>query len=140
CISTDKGRHFYFKELPEPDTDRSSPGPFGVTCVDKDNCFAFNGTQFQPTSYIYYSTDATKGKASTWTKATIPAGFAESTDITISAIFFAPDKVHGWAVGNNSRKPLLMRTTDGGDSWADISAQVASLAESDLIGGFALDK
>ncbi len=140
CISTDKGRHFHFKELPESEDDRSSPGPFGVTCLDNDTCFAFNGTQFQPTAYIYYSTDASKGAASTWTKAKIPDGFADSTDITISALFFAPDKVHGWAVGNNSRRPLLLRTTDAGHTWTDISAQVASLAESDLVNGFALDK
>lgn len=137
CISTDKGLHFYFKEFPET-LDVSSPGPFGVTCLDKDTCFAFNGTQFQADSYIYYSTDASMGKASTWTKATIPAAFPASTDITISAIFFAPDKTHGWAVGNNARHPMLLRTTDSGHTWADVSGQV-SMADSDLVGGFALD-
>lgn len=138
CISTDKGRHFYFKEFPE-NLNVSSPGPFGVTCLDKDTCFAFNGTQFQANSYIYYSTDASKGKASTWTKATIPVAFPTSSDITISAIFFAPDKLHGWAAGNNSRAPMLLRTVDGGHTWADVSGQVAALATSDLINGFAID-
>ncbi|MEW5740145.1 MAG: hypothetical protein AB1938_14535 [Myxococcota bacterium] len=138
CISTDKGRHFYFKELPE-NLNVSSPGPFGVTCLDKDTCFAFNGTQFQANSYIYFSTDASQGKTSTWTKATLPANFATSTDITISALFFAPDKTHGWAVGNNSRRPMLLRTVDAGRTWTDISGQVASLADSDLVNGFALD-
>jgi hypothetical protein len=138
CISTDKGRHFHFKELPE-NLNVSSPGPFGVTCLDKDTCFAFNGTQFQANTFIYTSTNASLGVASTWTKATVPAGFATSTDITLSALFFAPDKVHGWAVGNNSRKPLLLRTTDGGHTWVDVSGQVASLADSDLVNGFALD-
>ena len=57
----------------------------------------------------------------------------------ISAIFFAPDGVHGWAVGNLSRKPLMLRTTDSGHSWTDVSAQVASIAQSDLQSGFALD-
>ncbi len=136
CISTDKGRHFHFKEVPEPEGARSSPGPFGVTCVDNDTCFAFNGTQFQPTSYIYDATNATQG----WTKATMPASFPMSTDITISASFFAPDKVQGWAVGNNARKPLLLRTTDSGHTWEDSRSQVASLASSDLVNGFALDK
>lgn len=138
CISTDKGRRFFFKELPE-NLNVSSPGPFGVTCLDKDTCFAFNGTQSQANSYVYFTTNATQGKASTWTKATLPSGFAMSTDITIAAIFFAPDKTHGWAVGNNSRKPLLLRTTDAGRTWTDISGQVASLADSDLVNGFALD-
>lgn len=138
CISTDKGRHFYFKEFPE-NLDVSSPGPFGVTCLDKDTCFAFNGTGSQANSYIYFSTNASQAKASTWTKATIPAGFAASTNISIDAIFFAPDKTHGWAVGNNSRKPMLLRTTDAGRTWVDVSGQVSSLATSDLINGFALD-
>ncbi|MBL8940245.1 MAG: hypothetical protein JNM69_37205 [Archangium sp.] len=138
CISTDKGRHFFFKELPE-NLNVSSPGPFGVTCLDKDTCFAFNGTQFQANSYLYFTTNATQGKASTWTKATLPSGFATSTDITISAVFFAPDKTHGWAVGNNSRKPMLLRTTDAGRTWSDVSGQVTALATSDLVNGFALD-
>ncbi len=138
CISTDKGRHFFFKEFPET-LNVSSPGPFGVTCLDNDTCFAFNGTQFQANTYIYFTTNASQGKASTWTKATVPAGFAASTDITLSAMFFAPDKTHGWAVGNNSRKPLLLRTTDAGRTWVDISGQVTALADSDLVNGFALD-
>lgn len=138
CISTDKGRHFFFKEFPET-LNVSSPGPFGVTCLDNDTCFAFNGTQSQPNTYIYFTTNASQGKASTWTKATVPAGFATSTDLTLSAMFFAPDKTHGWVVGNNSRKPLLLRTTDAGRTWVDISGQVAALADSDLVNGFALD-
>ena len=138
CISTDKGRHFFFKEFPET-LNVSSPGPFGVTCLDNDTCFAFNGTQFQANTFIYFTTNASQGKASTWTKATLPSGFAMSTDISIEALFFAPDKTHGWVVGNNSRKPLLLRTTDAGRTWVDISGQVTALADSDLVNGFALD-
>jgi|GEM_PF-2280288 len=141
CISTDKGLHFHFAELPgATELEVSSPGPFGVTCVDNDHCFAFNGTSFQENSYIYYSDNATAGKDSTWTKATVPAAWATSEEISVAAVFFAPDKVHGWAVGNNARDPMLLRTTDSGHTWVDISGQVASLADSDLVGGFALDK
>ncbi len=141
CISTDKGATFHFAELPgATDLDVSSPGPFGVTCVDNDHCFAFNGTSFQQNSYIYYSANATQGKNSTWTKATVPAAWATNNEISIEAIFFAPDKVHGWAVGNNSRDPMLLRTTDSGHTWVDVSSQVAGLAQSDLLGGFALDQ
>ncbi len=111
-----------------------------MTCLDKDTCFAFNGTQSQANTYLYKSTNASMGKNSTWTKATLPAGFATSTDITLAAVFFAPDKRHGWAVGNNNRKPLLLRTSDAGLTWVDISGQVAALADSDLVNGFALDK
>lgn len=141
CISTDKGLHFHFAELPGATALQvSSPGPFGVTCVDNDHCFAFNGTSFQQNSYIYYSDNATQGATSTWTQATVPTAWATNNEISISALIFAPDKVHGWAVGNNARDPMLLRTTDSGHTWVDISGQVASLADSDLIGGFALDK
>ncbi|MBL8950452.1 MAG: hypothetical protein JNK82_06725 [Myxococcaceae bacterium] len=142
CISTDRGAHFFnvaFTDLTSPDV--SSPGPIGVMCTDKDNCYAYNGLQFQTgTAYIYYSTNASAGKASTWAKATMPSSFATSDQITIQGIFFAPDKVHGWAVGNNAHKGMLLRTTDSGKTWADVSAPVLLAKDSDLYNGFALDK
>jgi photosystem II stability/assembly factor-like uncharacterized protein len=118
----------------------SSPGPFGVKCLTTNKCFAFNGTSFQQNSYLYVSDNAAMGSASTWTKATLPAAFATNDEVMISALFFAPDNVHGWAVGNNARKPMLLRTTDAGRTWTDVSGQVASLADSDLVNGFALDE
>lgn len=139
CISTDKGRHFHFAPINE-NLDVSNPGPYGVTCLTPNKCFAFNGTSFQQNSYIYYSENALMGSASTWTKATVPSFFATSNEVGLTAIFFAPDGVHGWAVGNLARKPLMLRTTDGGKSWTDVSGQVNSLAQSDLQSGFALDE
>ena len=140
CISTDRGRTFYnvpFDGVP----DTESPGPKGVTCLDKDRCFAFNGLPFQTgTAYIRFTLNASAGKASTWTAATVPSGWASSNAITLQMMFFAPDGVHGWVVGNDNHRALLARTTDGGRTWIDASASVRGASEHDLYAGFALDK
>ncbi|MBK7862600.1 MAG: hypothetical protein IPJ65_29125 [Archangiaceae bacterium] len=139
CISTDQGLHFYNRPFLGVPTDVSSPGPIGVYCTDKDHCWAFNGLPFQKgTAYIYGSTNASAGKTSTWSAATVPTGFATAEDVELTGMFFAPDGTHGWVVGNKSRKPLMLRTTDSGKTWTDVSGSV-SAAQSDLYGGFALD-
>ena len=145
CISTDQGQHFYyaaFNNLPgSVATDAASPGPLGVNCVNKDTCYAFSGESNQAgTGYIYYSTNASQGVNSTWTLATMPSGFATSDTIDLYDLFFAPGGTHGWAVGDNSHAPLLLRTTDSGHTWTDVSTSVAGLTGvADLYTGFALD-
>ncbi len=140
CISTDQGQHFYnvpFSGLP---TGGSSPGPRGVTCTDTEHCYAYNGIEYEPgTAYIYRTSNASSGKASTWVAASVPPGFATAEDIHLDGMFFAPDKTHGWAVGNKAHHALLLRTTDGGQTWSDVSASVRSVLDHDLYGGFALD-
>jgi hypothetical protein len=140
CISVDGGAHFYnvaFTGVPE---DVSSPGPVGVTCIDKDTCWAYNGLIAQEgTAYIYYTTNASAGKASTWTRAMLPASVTKGSDTTLSGMFFAPDKMHGWTVGNLDHDALLLRTTDGGRTWQDVSDSVQGVKNNDLYNGFALD-
>jgi hypothetical protein len=130
CISTDKGVHF----------DATNPGPHGVTCLDGNHCFAYNGLPSQAgTAYIYYTSNAAMGKASTWTAATVPASFATADNVELSGIFFAPDGMHGWCVGDTDHHALLLKTADGGHSWTDISTKVAGVLDNDLYNGFALD-
>lgn len=140
CISVDRGAHFYnvaFTGVPE---DVSSPGPLGVTCSDKDTCWAYNGLVEQAgTAYIYYTTNASAGKGSTWSRAMLPASVTAGTDTTISGVFFAPDKLHGWTVGNLNHHALVLRTTDGGRTWQDVSDSVQGVKDNDLYNGFALD-
>lgn len=140
CISVDRGAHFYnvaFAGVPE---DVSSPGPVGVTCADKDICWAYNGLTFQAgTAYIYYTTNASAGKTSTWTRAMLPTKVTTGSDTTLSGIFFAPDKMHGWTVGNLDHHALLLRTSDGGRTWQDVSDSVQGVKDNDLYNGFALD-
>jgi hypothetical protein len=140
CISTDRGAHFFNVPFTGTPDDVSSPGPVGVKCVDKDTCWAYNGLEFQKgTAYIYYTTNASAGKTSTWTRAMLPDNVSAGQETTLSGIFFAPDRMHGWAVGNIDHHALLLRTGDGGHTWKDVSDSVQGVKNNDLYNGFALD-
>ena len=140
CISTDGGTNFYQVPFTGVRHDTDANGPNAVTCLDSNRCFAFNGVQFQDgSSWVYYTNNALLGKASTWTRATVPASWGTTTTEHPTAIFFAPDGMHGWIAGNSDNHAMLLRTTDGGHSWTDVSGQVAALTENQLIAGFALD-
>lgn len=69
----------------------------------------------------------------------LPAGVTMGSETTLSGIFFAPDKMHGWTVGNLNHHALLLRTTDGGKTWQDVSDRVQGVKDNDLYNGFALD-
>jgi hypothetical protein len=140
CISVDRGAHFYNVPFAGTPEDVAAPGPIGVTCADKDICWAYNGVIAEAgTAYIYFTTNASAGKASTWTRAMLPASITKGSDTTLSGVFFAPDKMHGWTVGNLDHHALLLRTTDGGKTWADVSDSVQGIKDNDLYNGFALD-
>jgi hypothetical protein len=140
CISLDKGVTFHLAHLPDLPLTQTSPGPTAITCLDNNRCFAFSGLSFQPgTGYVYYTTNAMQGAASTWTKATLPAGFATSDSAQLRTLFFAPDGIHGWIAGMYNRVPLLLRTTDSGHTWTDVSVQVQAATSERLWSGFALD-
>ena len=142
CISTDKGVTFYsvpLPGLPSPN-DVSAPGPIAVSCLDSDRCFAFNGVDSEAnTFYVYYTTNASMAKASTWTRATVPAALAGSDEVDPHQMFFAPDGVHGWLVGTASSVAMVLRTTDSGHTWTDVSGPVRAVTTFKLAGGFALD-
>jgi hypothetical protein len=140
CISTDQGKTFHIVKLAAEET-AGNRGPTTLTCISKDHCFAAGGQVFQDNSaYIYFSTNASAGAASTWKKATFPK-LSTVNNTFINAIFFAPDGTHGWAVGaQDSTKALLLQTVDGGVTWTDASESVAGLGSNqELYAGYALD-
>ncbi|MEO7734724.1 MAG: hypothetical protein ABIY55_27460 [Kofleriaceae bacterium] len=140
CISTDGGTTFYQVPFSGVRHDTDANGPTAVTCLDSNRCFAFNGVQYQEgSSWVYYTNNALMGKASTWTRATVPASWSSTTSQHPNAIFFAPDGIHGWMAGDSDNHAMLLRTTDGGHSWTDVSGPIAALTENQLISGFALD-
>lgn len=141
CISTDQGQHFYNVAFSGFPTSTSDISPQGVTCTDKDHCYAYSGNGLDFGASIYYTSNASAGKTSTWTAATVPSSWASSQQaIALKALFFAPDKIHGWALGNSDHNSLLVRTTDSGHTWTDVSSQIRGLSNSaDLYDGFAVD-
>lgn len=124
CISTDGGHdfhHVYFSGREAED------GPYGVTCTSRDHCVAFAGKDLGVSNpAIYVSNDVSKGKDSTWTKATTPT-LADYT--TFRHVAFAADGKHGWIVGwPRDPKPLLFATSDGGATWTDATSKIRTLA------------
>ncbi|MCA9647117.1 MAG: hypothetical protein H6718_24475 [Polyangiaceae bacterium] len=137
CVSTDRGATFRVVAFPG---NTNELGPIGLTCGDADHCWAYNGLRSSADSHwIYYTTNASQGMSMTWTRGALPATLlSERTEIR--EVFFAPDNVHGWAVGAHDSVTMLLRTLDGGASWTDISESVRALADdAKLSSGFALD-
>lgn len=133
CISIDGGKHFHlvaFKGV------RSDDGPAGVTCISIERCFAYSG--IRDTKFIYATSNASKGKDSSWAATKLPALRENSV---INNIFFAPDGKHGWAVGSVANSsPLVLSSDDGGESWKDASASARAAApNARLHSGFAVD-
>ena len=136
CLSTDGGKFFYRSELPGLDDGDDASG---MTCVSSDRCFVFSDKGYSGThDFIFYTNNAQKGVASTWTAAKLPTMREKSV---FNAIFFAPDGINGWAVGAvENISPLLLSTKDGGQTWKDSSASVRSVApEAQLHSGYAFD-
>src|SRR5262249_62230738 len=98
-------------------------GTAGVGCTSKDHCDGYADTGFdvkKSKAYVFVSNDASKGSASTWTAAKMPA-LTDGTNFRY--VFFAPDNMHGWLLGwNNGASPLIFATTDGGATWTDATA------------------
>jgi len=136
CISTDGGKRFSHVEFAGIGEDY---GPLGVTCLNASKCLAYGGLDFAPESaFIYFTNDAQKGAASSWSKAKLPA-LRENTKFR--HVFFAPGGVNGWALGwSGSGDALMLSTGDGGLSWKDATSSIRALAPGGrLHSGFAFD-
>jgi hypothetical protein len=113
CLSTDNAHTFHHVEFAG-----LTGGTAGVGCTSKDHCVAYADILEDPPAgqaYVFVSNDASKGKASTWTAAKMPA---LSDGTLFRYVFFAPDAMHGWLLGwKDGASPLIFATADGGASW-----------------------
>ncbi len=89
-------------------------------------------------AYVYVSTNASQGAASTWTRATTPA---LPEDAQLRSVAFAGDGMTGWLVGITAAKgSLLLTTTDGGATWTDATSSItAATQDNPLHSVYALD-
>jgi hypothetical protein len=122
CISTDGGNLFHHVAFEGLSDDA---GPLGVMCDSAEHCLAYGGLDFNPESAaIYVTKNAQQGAGSSWTKAQVPT-LRENTTFRGSA-FLAE---HGWVVGSiDSSSPMLLESSDGGQTWSDTTASMRSLA------------
>lgn len=124
CVSRDGGHSFH--QVAFAGLDPAQVRPVAVECLDANRCWAIGGVDFDGApAYVYYSTDASAA-APTWTAATVPSAADRDSP---RGIAFAPDGQHGWVVGNRG---LVWRSSDGGATWTDASAELAAVAGSDI--------
>lgn len=135
CISVDGGKRFHNVAFAGLD---GEIGPLGVKCINSNRCYAYGGMDYSPESvYIYYTNDAQKGVASSWTKAKLPT-LRENTKFR--GIGFAPDGNAGWAIATvDGAGPAFFSTTDGGASWQDVSSSIRALASNRMHAVYAFD-
>ncbi|MBA2662090.1 MAG: hypothetical protein H0U74_07315 [Bradymonadaceae bacterium] len=137
CVSTNAG--VTFNQVPF-DGLGDELGPKAVYCVGGDKCWAYNALPNDVDSvFIYYTTNASAGANMTWTRATLPVS-VPNEDVQFNHIFFAPDATNGWMVGSIRNNAMLLNTTDGGQTWTNLSGGV--MAKTDTVrlhSGFALD-
>jgi len=134
CVSIDGGMTFRYAPLPTDDVRYG--GPHGARCNDPRHCWLIGDGSVNEPAYIYFlSGELTAGL--TWTRAMIPDG----PERTLNDIAFAPDGLHGWAVGSEAPgQGLLMKSDDGGKTWSDnLVADVPDFREFELLSVFALD-
>ena len=141
CLSTDGGKTFFPKLLPNIPDDALDFSPLGVTFANATTGIAFWGNSVYPgLAYIYRTTDT----GATWTKVAVPADYA-TRSIELASAFFAPDGMHGFIVGYDydDSIPILLSSADGGATWkrsgGDLAAKVAAADGDKLFTGFALD-
>jgi hypothetical protein len=146
CVSRQRG-HFQKVVLPNPPLFPLPGGPYvrsldGIFFVDDALGFAWsaNGPYKGVEPYLYRSTD----RAATWTRVSLPASIADGQKmLSLQTMFATPDGSDlfmGGLVGDlgSSRKLVLLHSSDGGVSWDDRSAGLASFT-GDISAGFALD-
>jgi hypothetical protein len=140
CISRDGGASFFPHVLDVP-ADAVDFAPTGVLFTSDDVGIAWWGISlYEGAQYIRRTTDG----GDTWSDVAMPAAIA-SHGVELRAGFFAPDGQHGWLAGYDydTSSALLLKTTDGGASWAvsggDLAAKVSAAGGGKLWSGFALD-
>ncbi len=142
CVSTDGGKSFYPKLLPDvPEDERPFP-PAGVTFVNATTGITWYANNiYQGQGYIYRTTDA----GNTWARVPLPADVAPK-GLELMGASFAPDGLHGWIAGFNYSNSiaLLLKTSDGGATWSadsgDLATKVSLAGGGKLRAVFALDE
>jgi hypothetical protein len=141
CLSTDGGNSFLPKLLPGVSSDAMDYPPTGVTFASATTGITWWATSISTgTGYVYRTTDG----GQTWNPVTLPSAVV-SGSIELASAFFAPDGMTGFIIGYDydASIPLLLRSEDGGATWAssggDLAAKVTAAGGGKLFSGFALD-
>jgi photosystem II stability/assembly factor-like uncharacterized protein len=142
CRSNDGGKNFLPITFPNPPAGAAGDEPTVILLTSVTHGIAANANDLVDASAFVYTTD---DAGATWTAASLPASVtAAGSHAAIVTAFAAPDGQHIWLVGMtlvSSAQALLLKSSDGGKTWKDISAALAALpaAGNKMHTGFALD-
>jgi photosystem II stability/assembly factor-like uncharacterized protein len=140
CRSTDGGYSFFPVDFPTPPAGAEMNHPYVIAMANDDQKgVAARSSEYSPEmAYVY----TTQNGGETWTASTLPSTVnVAGSYATIAAGFWAPDNQHVWLVGfiGNSTHGLVLKSSDAGATWTDLSDQMVGLADTKLHTGFALD-
>ena len=142
CRSTDGGKTFYPVAFPSPPAGSATSVPYVLAFADATHGMAARAHDLVAgAAYIYTTSDA----GATWTASAVPGAVnAPGEKAYFSGGFYAPDGQHVWIVGGTIKAQalaLLLKSSDGGKTWIDVSAKLAGLpgAAARFHTGFALD-
>jgi len=124
-LTTDGGATFSEVDLPNAPAVDSERAPGGLFFTDADHGWVFfSNDQIDGSAYVYPTVDG----GLNWSASTVPAALlAAAAKVSFRAITFALDNQKGYLVGyyGNDSAPLLLKSTDGGATWNDISTSFA---------------
>jgi hypothetical protein len=142
CRSTDGGKNFLPVAFPNVPAAASMQEPYVLLMTTATHGIAAASNDLLDDAYAYTTDDG----GATWKAATLP------TTVTMAGVqaaivsgFAAPDGQHVWLVGfsfqSSNTFPVVLKSSDAGSTWKDISASLATLPASatKLHTGFALD-
>jgi hypothetical protein len=143
CLSTDGGLSFKPVAFPSPPSASNLQVPYVLIFSDPAHGIAAYANDLNDgAAWIYTTSDG----GATWAPSMVPASVnAPGAETYVSGGFFAPDGQHVWLVGStlagSGAQAVLLKSSDGGHTWKDISDPLRALAASEvkMHTGFALD-
>jgi hypothetical protein len=142
CRSTDGGNNFLPVAFPNPPAPSAMKSPYVILFTSDTHGIAAYANELDDagSSYVYITDDA----GATWTAGALPASLA-STKYALGSGFASRDGKAlflGGRTGSPSVAAVLLKSTDGGKTWKDISGNLNAAANGsfyEVHAGFALD-
>lgn len=142
CLSSDGGNNFLPVDFPSPPAASAQGTPYVIVFSDATHGMAARSNDLEDGSaYIYTTADGGK----TWAPSIVPASVNKAgAHAYFSGGFYSPDGKNAWIVGGtivSDAKALLIKSSDGGKTWTDVSKSLSPLAaaQAKFHTGFALD-
>jgi hypothetical protein len=129
CRSTDGGKTFLPVAFPNPPAAAAELRPRVIAFSDGTHGIAASLLDQASGGYVYVTSDG----GATWTAGKLPDEITSSPDFPYVATgMFAPGGQTGYLAGTfgGTNGPVLLKTTDGGKTWSNLSAALDAVPAS----------